>query len=219
VAHGHWVNWHDDYSDPSSSLSRRLVAIQHRLREALDETPRVGRIKLASMCAGQGRDVIGVLADHPRRGNVEALLVELDPHLVADARRAADSAGLNNVSVVEGDASTTPVYSAMVPADVVLICGVFGNVANDDVLTTIQELPRLCAPNATVIWTRHRRSPDLTPTIRGWFGEAGFEEIAFDTEDGKAFGVGTHRFTGPPVEFRKDRRMFTFIGDGADAHH
>ncbi|GHD35622.1 hypothetical protein GCM10010335_31060 [Streptomyces galbus] len=30
------------------------------------------------MCAGQGRDLIGVLAGHPRRDDVRARLVELD---------------------------------------------------------------------------------------------------------------------------------------------
>ena len=31
-----------------------------------------------------------------------------------------------------------------------------------------------------MIWTRHRREPDLTPQIRDWFPASGFEEIAFD---------------------------------------
>jgi hypothetical protein len=31
-----------------------------------------------SLCAGQGRDLLGVLADHPRREDVRARLVELD---------------------------------------------------------------------------------------------------------------------------------------------
>jgi hypothetical protein len=31
------------------------------------------------MCAGQGHDVLGALPDHPRRGDVTARLVELDP--------------------------------------------------------------------------------------------------------------------------------------------
>jgi hypothetical protein len=102
-----------------------------------------------------------------------------------------------------------------VPAHVVMVCGVFGNVSDDDVRATVEELPRLCAPGATVIWTRHRRRPDLTPTIRDWFTQARFEEIAFDSEAGTAFGVGRHRLVGTPLPFRPDRRMFTFVGDGA----
>lgn len=214
----HWVQWHDEYGDPTSSLSRRLIAVQRRLREALDATPE-GPIRLASMCAGQGRDVIGVLTDHPRRADVQGCLVELDPNLVADAQLAAAQAGLRELEIVEGDASTTSAYSPVAPMNVVLICGVFGNIPDEDIRATITELPRLCAMQATVIWTRHRRPPDFTPTIRQWFAETGFHEVGFDTEEGTKFGVGTHRFMGHPLNYRPGQRMFTFIGDGADAHY
>jgi hypothetical protein len=53
--------------------------------------------------------------------------------------------------------------------------------------------PALCAPGATVIWTRHRRPPDVTPRIRAWFTDAGFREVAFETLDTAtplAVGVG-----------------------------
>lgn len=123
------------------------------------------------------------------------------------------------VDVVEGDAATTSAYLGAVPAHVIMVCGVFGNIVDDDVHRTVQELPRLSATGATVIWTRHRRPPDLTPAIRTWFAQAGFEEVAFDTEEGTDFGVGTHRFIGEPLAFRADRRLFTFVGDRSDAHH
>ena len=66
---------------------------------------------------------------------------------------------------------------------------------------------------------RHRRPPDLTPSIRAWFATHGFDEVAFDTEPGAMFAVGTNRFAGRPLPWRPDRRLFTFVGDGADAHH
>jgi hypothetical protein len=171
------------------------------------------------MCSGQGRDAIGVLANHPRRDDVRARLVELDPDLVADTRAAASHAGLSNVEVVEADASVTSVYECAVPANVVLLCGLFGNISDSDVQRTIQSLPRLCARSATVIWTRHRRPPDLTPRIREWFTDAGFEDVGFDTEEGTAFGVGTQRFVGSPLDFQSDERLFTFVGDGFDARY
>jgi hypothetical protein len=37
-----------------------------------------GPIRLLSLCAGQGRDVLGVLPGHARRGDVAAVLVESD---------------------------------------------------------------------------------------------------------------------------------------------
>jgi hypothetical protein len=67
---------------------------------------------------------------------------------------------------------------------------------------TIAALPRLAAPGATVIWTRHRRAPDLTPAIRAWFGGAGFAEVAFTSPGPDGFAVGVHRLVDPPLPFR-----------------
>jgi hypothetical protein len=169
------------------------------------------------MCAGQGRDVIGVLADHPRKRDVTARLVELDADLVRVAQAMAQNVGLGGLDIVPGDASSTSAYAGAVPAHVILVCGVFGNVSEADIHGTILELPALSAPAATVIWTRHRLPPDLTPTIRGWFNQGGFEEVAFDTEEGTPFGVGTHRLVAAPRPFRANHQMFAFIGNGVAA--
>jgi len=216
IEHDHWARWHSDYEDPRSSLSRRLEVVERRVRAAIDAAP-AGPIRLISMCAGQGRDVIAALTGHSRCGDVAARLVELDPDLVKQARSRAADAGLLNVEVAEGDASLTAAYGGAAPAHVVLVCGVFGNITHADIHRTIVELPHLCVTGATVVWTRHRLPPDATPAIRAWLGEAGFEEIAFDTGNGALFGVGTHRYVGPPAQYRADRQMFSFVGDGTGA--
>ncbi len=177
-----------------------------------------GAIRLVSMCAGQGRDVIGVLAHHQRSCDVSARLVEIDPQLAQDARNMAERAGLANLEINVADASTTSAYVDAVPADIVLVCGVFGNIGDADIHGTVSYLPHLLAPGGTVIWTRHRLDPDLTPAIRVWFEESGFEEVAFDMEGGATFGVGTHRFVGDPQLLESNRRLFTFTGNGAAAH-
>src|SRR5437868_4736112 len=74
-------------------------------------------------------------------------------------------------------------------------------------------LTRLCRRGSTVSWTRHRRPPGLTPRIRAWFSEAGFEEVAFDCEAGFLFGIGTPRFVADPWPFRSATRLFDFVGD------
>ena len=103
-------------------------------------------------------------------------------------------------------------YAGAVPADLVLVCGVFGNITDADIRRTVETLPTLCAPGATVIWTRHRRPPDLTVDIRQWFTTAGFEEVGFTTADDVLFGVGAHRLVGAPAAFAPDRRLFAFVG-------
>ncbi|MET0453697.1 MAG: class I SAM-dependent methyltransferase [Mycobacterium sp.] len=204
-----WAGWHQGYADPDSDLSRRLVHVQRRLSEGLDAVP-AGPIRLISLCAGEGRDVLGVLPDHPRRDDVTARLVELDPDVAATARSSTAALGLDRVEVVTGDAGTAAAYAGLAPADVVLACGIFGNVVDDDIRRTIRGLAQLCKPGATVLWTRHRGAPDLTPQIRTWFGEADFDEVGFDYEDGRNFAVGTQRFRGVTARLDPSARFFEF---------
>lgn len=210
VAARDWVEWHDEYDEPDSYLTRRLGHVQRRIRDVLDTAP-PGPFRVISMCAGQGRDLLGVLVDHPRREDVHARLVELDEHNAAYATATARDAQLQSVEVVVGDASLTAAYTGIAPADLVLACGIFGNITDDDIRNTIRALPRFCRVDATVIWTRHRKEPDLTPTIREWFGDAGFDEVAFDIDEGLHFSVGTHRFVGTPVRFDPNLQLFTFV--------
>jgi hypothetical protein len=171
-----WYTWHDDYADSGSGLSRRLAAVQEQIRAALDRAPD-GPITTISLCAGQGNDLIGALAGHPRAGDVRARLVELDPRNTAVARDLADEAGLSGIDVVTGDAALTDNYAGYVPADLVLVCGVYGNMSDADVERTVGYCTQLCATGGTVIWTRGRWEPDLLPRICGWYEERGFERV------------------------------------------
>jgi hypothetical protein len=120
---------------------------------------------------------------------------------------------------VTGDASVTDAYAGAVPVDLVLVCGVFGNIPDDDVHRTIEALPEFCARDATVIWTRHRGPPDLTPTIREWFADAGFVELGFESTVAEAPQpgafpaqlVGVHRWPRDPVALELGKRLFTFF--------
>jgi hypothetical protein len=205
-----WIAWHRPYDEPGSYLDRRLRCVQRRVADALRQAP-PGPIRILSLCAGQGRDVLEVLPTHPRLGDVHAVLVELDGHNVADARRRAAEAGLSRIEVVEGDAGDTATLEPGVPADVLLVCGVYGNISDADIDATIGHLPELCAPGAVTIWTRHRREPDRTSAIRRRYREVGFEEVAFDVEDGFAFAVGTNRLSIDPPPFVAGRHLFDFI--------
>ncbi len=208
-ADAHWVGWHREYDDPGSRLSRRLSVVQKHIRRALDE--RTGAVRIISMCAGEGRDLLPVLAEHPRRMDVAALLVELDASNADVAREAARAAHLSHVEVLRADASITDIYADAVPADIILACGIFGNISLDDVRHTIARLPCLCGPGATVVWTRaRRRGNDVTPQIRAWFEQSGFEEIAFDAPEADTFSVGAHRLVAPPREFERGLRLFQF---------
>lgn len=205
-----WRTWHDAYDRPDSWMARRLQAVQAQIRVALDAGP-PGPLRVVSVCAGQGRDLLEVLAGHPRRGDVHARLVELDPRNTAFAEEAARSTGLEQVEVVTGDASLTDQYLGMAPADLVLVCGVFGNIDDTDIRRTIDACSGLCRSGGTVVWTRHRGAPDRVPMICQRFAARGFE-LRWLSEPDAGFGVGAHRFTGEQQPLVPGTSLFTFVG-------
>jgi hypothetical protein len=213
-----WERWHDRYDDPESLLSRRLRIVQAHLFRALDEVP-AGPIRLISMCAGQAHDVLGVLPRHPRGNDVSARLVELDDRNVEHVKAGIQKAQLDHVEVIRSDAGITDSYEGAVPAQIILACGIFGNVTDASITRTIETLPELCDSGAFVIWTRHRLPPDSTPMIRTHFADHGFGEWAFDAgPDIYPIAVGFHRFEGERRPFEPGRRMFTFDDDVINTH-
>ena len=205
-----WAAWHAAYDDPSSSLSARLGRVRLHLSDAIGQVP-AGPVSLVSLCAGQGHDVIGVLPHHLRRADVRAVLVESDARNAGLARQAAARQGLSQVEVRLADASRVASFADVLPADVVLLCGIFGNVSDRDIKRTVDAAPALCRAGATVIWTRHRRPPDLTPQIRAWFASNGFDEIAFDAIDTSALSsVGVHRLSRGHASRLPRHQLFTF---------
>ncbi|HEX4094756.1 MAG TPA: class I SAM-dependent methyltransferase [Trebonia sp.] len=208
MARRDWYDWHACYEDPASGLSRRLSWVQDQVRSALDGAP-PGPVTAISICAGQGLDLIGALADHPRRADVTARLVELDPRNTEAAAALAAGAGLPQVRIITGDASLTSQYADLGPADVVLACGLFGNMTDADVRATIGYCAQLCAENGTVIWTRARWAPDLVPQICGWFEERGFEQVWL-APPAYTQCTGAHRRIAPPDPLDPAAVMFTF---------
>jgi hypothetical protein len=201
-----WVAWHADY-ESDTPLRRRLEIVQRHIGTFLaDFEP--SPVRVISMCSGEARDLLGAVAVGNRR-DIVGRLVELNTELAATARRNAHTLGLHELDVVTGDAGHSHAYSGALPADLVLACGVFGNISDTDVERTVRAMPMLTAPGATVIWTRHRRKPDLTPSIRRWFRGAGFEEIAFQPVPGSSGSVGVARYTSATKPL-VDRQLFTF---------
>lgn len=204
-----WVDWHDAYDQPDSGLARRLATVQGLIRQALDRAPG-GPVNVISVCAGQGRDLIGALDAHSRRGEVHARLVEIDPRNAGRARADATAAGLSGLDVVTGDAARIENYAGYVPAQLVLMCGVYGNVSDADIERTVGYCRQLCATGGTVIWTRGRWEPDLFPQICEWYEECGFERLWISDPEVKA-GIGAYRFPGTPAPPQLGATMFEFI--------
>jgi hypothetical protein len=203
-----YEQWHRSYDDPASGHSWRLREVQRAINGAFDR----GATRVLSSCAGDGRDVLGVLAERPDRDRITATLVELLPVLTERAREHAAAAGLSGIEVRTADAGQSDAYAGAVPADVVLLVGIFGNISPADIERTIRAAPQLCNPGATLLWTRGRRPTDISDEIRGWFTETGFTELDYLTFDGDSYPtLGVQRFDGTPQPLEPGRQLFTFI--------
>lgn len=205
-----WHTWHDAYDDPDSWQSRRLVTVRERIRTVLDEAP-PGPLTVLAMVAGEGRDLIPELAVHPRRDDVTARLVELNADNTDAARAAVRAAGLSNVEVVTGDAALTDHYVGLAPADLLLICGLFVHIVDEDVLRVVRHAPALVKRGGRVIWTRDHGEPDLVAQICHWYAEEGFEKV-FETGREVMHAVIEHRSLRDAEPLPAGDTLFTFVG-------
>jgi hypothetical protein len=209
----HWQAWHDEYADPSSSLSRRLIVVRSLLAGLLEEGEEP--VRLLNLCAGDGRDTIPVLAQSGR--HVDACLVELDAGLANGARRAAAEAGVD-LEVRTGDAGEVATFEDRLPVDLLMLCGIFGNISDADVVRTVAAARLMVATGGAVIWTRGHRVPDETTDrgadpadwVRGRFEAVGFVEIAFVRPQDATFRVGVDHQT-KMVDQELPQQLFSFV--------
>lgn len=196
------------------------MVVHHDLRRALAKAPHSedGVLRLISICAGEGRDVLPVLAEQDSGRRVRALLLEVYPILSQRARTEAANLGLSGVEVKDCDAGLAETYLDVPLAHVLLACGVFGNITVDDMRRTIATLPALMAVGGIVIWTRacHYFGHDPSLEVRNCFLEQGFTEMSFTstTDDKFKFRIGMHQLNHVPADVRplqRGTRIFTFV--------
>ena len=203
-----WHAWHEEYDDPTSSLSRRLAVVRDELAAVLAD--RTGPVALLSLCAGDGRDTLPVLADS--QASVSAVLVELDPDLAEAARREAAALGLD-VDVRTDDAGLVAAWLDVVPVDVLMLCGVLGNVSDDDVRRILAAAALMLQRGGTVIWTRANdpdAAEDPSEVVRRRLLDAGWQERSFVKPDDASFRVGVHTWQGIASGILADR-VFAFV--------
>lgn len=206
----YWHTWYQQYDEPSSSLNRRLAVVRQRTAENLAGGTRAQPFKILSLCAGDGRDIIPLVAGL-EEGCYQAALVEIDDLIASSAVAHVNELGLQGVTVTVGDAGVTSTFAALLPVDMLLLCGIFGNISEEDIQRTVAGVPAMLRPGGTAIWTRGAFEVDIRPLVRAWFVEAGLEEIAFDGEP-EGYGVGVAR---KPLDFGEPaalpERLFSFV--------
>lgn len=197
-----WHEWHRVYDDSASPLAHRLAEVRRQVRQVLIGHCPSGRpVQVLSLCAGEGRDLLPELAVSSCSGS--AVQVEIDPRIAERARQAAPPEDTGwVVDVRTADAGEVASWSDVVPVDLLLLCGFFGQLIDDDVTRIVAAVPALLRPGGTVIWTRVDSSGPYDPTeatgdpadwVRGLFHDAGLHEVAFVRPNDKKYRVGVHR--------------------------
>jgi hypothetical protein len=208
-----WHAWYQEYDDPGSPLSQRLAQVRGWLAAVLADA--AGPVRLLSLCAGDGRDTVPVVAACEHR--VDTCLVELDPDLAERARLAAHHEGLA-FDVRTADAGAAASWADRLPVDVLLLSGVLGNVSDEDADRTAAAAASMLSTGGTVIWTRSNRfrsAPthgydDPAVWLRDRFEAHGFETETLVRPDDAAWRLGVSRLrvpSGAPLP----ERLFTFL--------
>lgn len=204
-----YERWHARYEDPDSDLSWRLWTVRGFVEDALDRHQ--GPMRILSSCAGDGRDVLGVLSGRDDAGRISATLIEVHLRIAARARKAAAALPITPVEVRTIDAGDSDAYVAAVPAELVLMVGIFGNISDVDLSQTIATTPQFCQPGATLLWSRGRERGDRNDEIRASFAAASFTELDYATIDiGSRPAVGAMRYDGPFQRLVSGKHLFTF---------
>jgi hypothetical protein len=214
-----WHNWHTAY-EHNPALQKRLALVRKHLLRCLDRSA-PGEVRIISVCAGDGRDVLSTLADHRRLGDARVRLVELDPNLVADGENACRSLRVSkHVEFVIGDATHPAPYRAVAPAHIVLMCGMLGLVDLAELPNVVRAMQALCAHQGYVVWTRRldwRDGMRQTMVLQGLLAKAGFTRAALNLTSfgallsrrlGPTFAVVTHRYDGQSVALPESGHLF-----------
>jgi hypothetical protein len=202
-----WYQWHAPYDDLLSEQTDRLEVVQRLLVEFFDGAPE-GPLRVVSICSGQSRDLLPILIHHPRGPGVRATMLELDPLNASFLHGALGSTALTGVDVVVADAGLAATYAGIVPVDLALLCGVFANVAPTDAARTVELLPALCAPGATVVWTSYGDGLADADAVLELLERGPFERVALHRDP--TCVVAAHRFTGTTAPLPAENRVFTF---------
>jgi hypothetical protein len=207
-----WYEWHDLYKT-EPRLQQRLEIVREFITYSLNASPD-GAIRIVSVCAGDGRDLLGTLENHPRITDVYARLVELNPQLVERGRATIESLGLaKQIEFINGDAAIASNYVGAIPADIVIACGVFGNLTQEELNRLLDNLSFLSKPGAFVIWTRgHSNGIPYSENVRKILRASGFEEVNFQLTATGDMGVGLHRYLGENLPQPKEQQLFVFSG-------
>ena len=97
------------------------------------------------------------------------------------------------------------------PADLVLLCGVWGHVPVSDRKELVRALASICKAGGLVIWTRGvRKGMIRLRQIQSLFAAPLWQQVRANLTPDKNWAIVTHRYCGPPMELPASGRIFHF---------
>jgi hypothetical protein len=205
-----WSGWPQQVYR-TAHYQQRLAAVQMHLGECIDLAP-AGLVRIVSLCAGDGRDVIGTMVGHRRRGDVRACLVELNEHSVGQGIESAKAAGVDGqIKFIAGDATDFASYQGYLPCDIMLVCGVWGHVPPLERERLVASLAKFGKQGSAVVWTRGvSRGMSRLDDIQEHFVKPIWERVRLTFTQDEEWAVVTHRYCGSPQRTPPSGRVFEF---------
>jgi hypothetical protein len=207
---GKWSGW-PQVAYRRENYQQRLRVVKVHLAECLNDAAQ-GPLRLVSLCAGDGRDVIDVLQSNRRRNDVGAWLVELNGQSIADGALHMKASGLEKlVNFIHADATDYLTYQTLVPCDIILLCGVWGHVPVNERALLVRALASFSKPGGSLIWTRGiSRGMDRLNEIQSQFANSSWERVRLSFTPNDKWAISTHRYCGPSLELPASGRIFNF---------
>lgn len=212
------------YRDGHPAFLRRLAAVQQAVHDAITSAP-AGPVFVIDICGGEGHGLLPVVAAHPRRADVGAAIVELDPASVASARTRLTTLALPGVRVIAADAGLSESYQGLPRAQVVILSGVFAHLSPADRLRFVRFLPQISAPGATFIWTiGNRVDPTRIRRVRAAVAAGGVETSRLESIPVRpgarrvVHEVGVGRVSRATDPLQSGVRVFTFRRSSEKRH-
>ena len=202
-----WNDWHNHYDDLDSELSKRLGKVKEHIKNILLETENP---TVLNICSGQGKDILESMLELDK--DAEVFLIDTNIDALNSGINFAKKNNIGTITFINEDASHTSTYKKYdIPkSNIVLACGLFGHLNEDDSYTLVDFLKTQIKINGTVIWTKNIENDSIS-NLRKYFINNNFKEINYFGPEGSPWAVVCNQYVGEEFDLNKEYKIFNFI--------